>query len=89
MAAVGREVRRGDRYVVTVISGIRNYVFTPDVRAGTQLAFYTLPGPVVAAQDRSARFAYIAYPSADGILQVGFQGLTDNRAQSLALVPFE
>ncbi|NOK04905.1 hypothetical protein HNV27_25565 [Myxococcus xanthus] len=89
VAAVGREVRRGDRYAVSVISGIRNYIFTPDVTAGTGLAFYTLPGPVVAAQDRSATFAYIAYPSADGILQVGFQGLTDNRAQSLALVPFE
>ncbi|QDE97036.1 hypothetical protein BHS05_14925 [Myxococcus xanthus] len=89
VAAVGREVRRGDRYAVTVISGIRNYIFTPDSTAGTGLAFYTLPGPVVAAQDRSAKMAYIAYPSADGILQVGFEGLTDNRAQSLALVPFE
>ncbi|NVJ06495.1 hypothetical protein HUW63_14775 [Myxococcus sp. AM001] len=89
VAAVGREVRRGDRYVVTVTSGIRNYIFTPDVSAGTGLAFYTLPGPVVAAQDREASMAYIAYPSADGILQVGFQALSDNRAQSLALVPFE
>lgn len=89
VVAVGREVRRGDRYAVTVSSGIRNYIFTPDASAGTGLAFYTLPGPVVAAQDRSARFAYIAYPSADGILQVGMEGLTDNRAQSLALVPFE
>ncbi|AEI66542.1 hypothetical protein [Corallococcus macrosporus] len=89
VAAVGRELRRGDRYAVTVISGIRNYVFTPDVAAGTGLAFYTLPGPVVAAQNREANMAYIAYPSADGILQVGFEGLTDNRAQSLALVPFE
>ncbi|MFP2963567.1 hypothetical protein ACLEPN_38995 [Myxococcus sp. 1LA] len=89
VAAVGREVRRGDRYAVTVISGIRNYIFTPDVTAGTGLAFYTLPGPVVAAQNREADMAYIAYPSADGILQVGFRALTDNRAQSLALVPFE
>ncbi len=89
VVAVGRELRRGDRYAVTLNSGIRNYVFTPDNAAGTGLAFYTLPGAVTGSQQRNAELAYIAYPSADGILQLGLPGLTDNRAQSLALVPFE
>ncbi|WP_426751479.1 hypothetical protein [Myxococcus sp. Y35] len=89
VAAVGREVRRGDRYAVTVAAGIRTYILTPDVTAGTGLAFYSLPGPVTAAQNGEADFAYIAYPSADGILQISLQAIYDNRAQSLGFVPFE
>ncbi len=89
VTAVGREVRRGDRYAVTVSSGIRSYLFTPDNSAGTGLSFYTLPATVTASQKRNTNLAYIAYPSADGILQLGLEALSDNRAQSLALVPFE
>ncbi|WP_223754026.1 hypothetical protein [Myxococcus sp. RHSTA-1-4] len=92
MTGVGRELERGDRYVVSVTSGVRNFVFAVDTSANaavTGLAPYTLPGAVVASQAGGANLAYIVYPSADGILQVNLQALRDNVANSAAMVTFE
>jgi hypothetical protein len=81
---------RGDQLIVTAESGLLPYVIGVDtgtVAAG--LTSYRLPGPVVHKRVGSADFAYIAYPSADGILQVSLGGIVDNTANVRGLVPFE
>lgn len=79
---------RGDRVVVSLNSGIRTHTFGVNSEsAGAGLTFYTLPGPVVAAP--GSDLAYIAYPSADGILQVNLGLVEDNRLNAAALNPFE
>jgi hypothetical protein len=85
-----RVLKRGDQYVVTTLSHFRPYVFaidTSSVVAG--LAAYRLPGPVVYTRVGDVDFAYIAYPSADGILQVSLEAITENSANTTGLVPFE
>lgn len=79
---------RGDRYVVTVGSGVATYVAGVDTsnNSGAALQFYTLPGPVAASQAGGAGLAYIAYPSADGILQVNLELLFPNALNAQALV---
>ncbi|MCP3144957.1 hypothetical protein [Pyxidicoccus xibeiensis] len=91
VTSVARELVRGDRYVVTVSSGIRNYIFDLDVEdPNAGLGLYTLPGAVAASQAGGQTLrAYIAYPSADGILQVSLEGVVDNVSNSLPLTPFE
>ncbi|MCY1014711.1 hypothetical protein [Pyxidicoccus sp. MSG2] len=86
--SVAGRLTRGDRFVVTLDSGIRTHTFGVDTTtAGVGLNFYTLPGPVVAAP--KSDLAYIAYPSADGILQVNLGLVVDNTLNASALNPFE
>jgi hypothetical protein len=86
--SVAGRLTRGDRFVVTLNSGIRTHTFGVDTTStGVGLNFYTLPGPVVAAP--KADLAYIAYPSADGILQVNLGLVVDNALNASALNPFE
>lgn len=88
--SVGPELQRGDRYVVSLTSGIRTYVFgVSNATAGAGLGFYTLPGAVAASRSGGTGLAYIAYPSADGVLQVNLQELVDNANNSRGLTPFE
>lgn len=82
----GRLVR-GDRFVVGLSSGIRTHTFFVDTGPEFGLAFYTLPGPVVAAP--GSDLAYIAYPSADGILQVNLGDVVDNVPNGIQLDSFE
>lgn len=90
ITGVGRELKRGDRYVVAVSSGVRNFVFGVNTSAtGSGLLPYTLPGAVAASRAGGANLAYIAYPSADGILQVNLELVVENTANSAPLVPFE
>ncbi|MFP2931265.1 hypothetical protein ACLESO_39965 [Pyxidicoccus sp. 3LG] len=90
VVSVARELVRGDRYVVSVDSGIRTFVFGVDNDAlGAGLALYTLPGSVASSLAGNTGLAYIAYPSADGILQVNLEVLIDNLENEGALVPFE
>jgi hypothetical protein len=85
---VAGRLTRGDRFVVTLGSGIRTHTFGVDTTTtGVGLNFYTLPGPVVAAP--GSDLAYIAYPSADGILQVNLGLVVDNALNASALNPFE
>lgn len=87
---IAREITRADQYIVTTLSHFRPYVFgidTTSVIAG--LAAYRLPGPVVYTRVGEVDFAYIAYPSADGILQVSLEAITENSANTTGLVPFE
>ncbi len=87
---VGPELQRGDRYVVSVNSGVRNYIFgVATTSAGSGLGFYTLPGAVAASRSGGTGLAYIAYPSADGVLQVNLEVLRDNVANAGPLTPFE
>lgn len=81
---------RGDQLVVAAQSGFRPFtagVETNSLVAG--LGAYRLPGPVVHAKVGDTDFAYIAYPSADGILQVALSALRANVANSTGLVPFD
>jgi hypothetical protein len=83
-------LNRGEEFVVTTLSHFRPYAFgidTTSVIAG--LAAYRLPGPVVYTRVGEVDFAYIAYPSADGILQVSLEAITENSANTTGLVPFE
>jgi hypothetical protein len=75
---------------VTTLSHFRPYVFSIDTtNAIAGLAAYRLPGPVVYTRVGEVDFAYIAYPSADGILQVSLEAITENSANTTGLVPFE
>ncbi|HEY0093004.1 MAG TPA: hypothetical protein VGB96_01715, partial [Archangium sp.] len=54
----------------------------------SDLAFFTLPGPVVEAKVGTTDYAYIAYPSADGILQVDLEVIFAEIANSRGVFPF-
>lgn len=81
---------RGDQYTVSVQSNFSPYLFSPDTGSlASGLSAYRLPGSVAHTRFKGANLAYIAYPSADGILQVNMGSITDNGAQSTGLVPFQ
>jgi hypothetical protein len=81
---------RGDQYIAIVQSGFEPYVFAPDTGTlGAGLSNYRLPGPVSHTRVNNVDLAYIAYPSADGILEVNLALITDNAALRTGLVPFE
>ena len=85
-----RGVARGDQYIINANSHFLPYIFSPDVSSTTAgLATYRLPGSVVYSRVGGTDLAYIAYPSADGILQVALETITDNAANTTGLVPFE
>ncbi len=84
------EPARGDQYTATIQSGFQPYVFSPDIGSpAAGLSGYRLPGPVSHTRVGDLDLAYIAYPSADGILQINLASITDNAALSTGLVPFE
>ncbi|WP_120533418.1 hypothetical protein [Corallococcus sp. CA047B] len=68
----------GDRYVVTLLPRFRRYIFGVDISSSSNLTAYRLPGSVVATDVEGSSLAYIAYPSADGVLQVALENITDN-----------
>ncbi|CAM4455432.1 hypothetical protein [Corallococcus exiguus] len=74
----GSRLAAGDRYVVTLLPRFRRYVFGVDTSQSSGLAVYTLPASVVATDVAGASLAYVAYPSADGVLQVALESITDN-----------
>jgi hypothetical protein len=78
---------RGDRYVVNTLS--HYFPFAAVVDTGIQdLQFFQLPGPVVQAEVGGTDYAYIAYPSADGVLQVSMQSVLPDIANSRGVFPF-
>ncbi|WP_147443828.1 hypothetical protein [Corallococcus sicarius] len=72
----------GDRYLVVLQPRFRRFVFKVDTRDTSNLAAYRLPGTVVATNvgsgEAASSLAYIAYPSADGLLQFALEQITDN-----------
>ena len=84
------ELVRGDQLIVTADSGLQPFSAAVDTASSTAgLTAFRLPGPVVHTKVGDVDFAYIAYPSADGILQVSLAGLVDNAANIRGLVPFQ
>jgi hypothetical protein len=75
---------RDDRHVVTVSSNFQPYGFRPD--SMVSLTRYRVPGSVVSARVGATDLAYIAYPSADGVLQVNLEVQLD---QQRGMTPFE
>jgi len=81
---------RGDQYTVSIQANYSPYLFSPDTGSlASGLSAYRLPGSVAHTRFKGTNLAYIAYPSADGILQVNMGSITDNGAQSTGLVPFQ
>ena len=52
------------------------------------VAFFRLPGPVVQATVGNIDYAYIAYPSANGVLEVDMTAITAGVANSRGLFPY-
>jgi hypothetical protein len=87
---VATPAERGDQYIASVLGGVQSYAFAPDTGSlSAGLSSYRLPGPVSHTRVGGATLAYIAYPSADGILQVSLSSVTNNGVQSAGLLPFE
>ncbi len=77
---------RGDRYVVTTDGHFYPYLIS--VELGGDLFFFRLPGSVVQATVDRVDYAYIAYPSANGVLQVELTNITAGVANRFGLTPF-
>lgn len=75
---------RDDRHVVTVRSNFQPYGFSP--ASTVSLSRYRVPGSVVPARVGDTDLAYIAYPSADGVLQVNLEGQLEVQR---GMTPFE
>jgi hypothetical protein len=52
------------------------------------LFFFRLPGPVVQATVDNDDFAYIVYPSANGVLEVDLSSITAGVLNSRGLFPY-
>ncbi|MGE6763776.1 hypothetical protein ACQKGO_37540 [Corallococcus interemptor] len=68
----------GDRYLVVLQPRFRRFNFRVDTSSTSNLAVYTLPASVVATEVDGSSLAFLAYPSADGVLQVALEQITDN-----------
>ncbi len=90
LTAVEEPKVRGDQYLVSTQSGFSPFVFTLETSSlAIGLTNYRLPGPVAHTRVSETDLAYIAYPSADGILQVNLGVVVDNVANVRGLLPFE
>lgn len=85
-ANLAKDLTRGDRYVVTTDAHFYPYLIS--VELAGDLFFFRLPGPVVQATVAGVDYAYIAYPSANGVLQVEMTNLTAGVANRFGLLPF-
>jgi len=79
--------QRGNIFVVTTQSNFIPYSLLVDTTLG-ELSFFTLPGSVVVAKVGSDNYAYIAYPSADGILQMDLNVVVPTALNSRGVFPF-
>ncbi len=78
---------RGNIFVVTTQSQFVPYTVLVDTSLG-ELVFFTLPGPVVEAKVGDFNYAYIAYPSADGVLQMDLDQVLPTVANNRGVFPF-
>ena len=85
-ANLANELTRGDRYVVTTDAHFYPYLISVELTG--DLVFFRLPGSVVQATVDGVDYAYIAYPSANGVLQVEMTNLTAGVANRFGLLPF-
>jgi hypothetical protein len=78
---------RGNIFVVTTQSQFRPYTVLVDTSIG-ELSFFTLPGSVVESKVGAFDYAYIAYPSADGVLQMNLDEVVPTVPNSQGVFPF-
>jgi hypothetical protein len=71
MGPAAPDIKRDDRYILDTQSNFENYSATIDAQVGT---IYHLPGSVTF--DFLSQRAYIAYPSANGILEIAPAAMT-------------
>jgi hypothetical protein len=81
-----RGLARGDRYVISTDSHFFPYLIS--VTQVEDLTFFRLPGPVVQATVGNKDYAYIAYPSANGVLEVDLTAITAGASNSNGLSTF-
>lgn len=78
---------RGERYLITTDAHFFPYLVS--VAQVEDLFFFRLPGPVVQATVGIKDYAYIAYPSANGILEVDLTAITAGVANSNGLSTYQ
>lgn len=89
-------IQRGDRYVVTTSSNYFPFFSIVDITYDPSFRFFRLPGSVVQARIQVGTaeeasydyFAYIAYPSADGVLEVDLELVASGAPSARGLLPF-
>ncbi|HEX5751539.1 MAG TPA: hypothetical protein VFZ09_35280 [Archangium sp.] len=81
-----RGLVRGERYVISTDSHFFPYLIS--VAQVEDLFFFRLPGPVVQATVGNKDYAYIAYPSANGVLEVDLTAITAGVTNSNGLSTF-
>ncbi|WP_309891352.1 hypothetical protein [Archangium sp.] len=78
---------RGNAFLVTTQSQFLPYTLLVDTSI-PDLSFFTLPGSVVEAKVGITNYAYIAYPSADGLLQMDLDVVVPTVLNSRGVFPF-
>lgn len=89
-------IQRGERYVVNTASNYFPYFSIVDITYDPSLRFFRLPGSVVQARIQVGKpedqsydyFAYIAYPSADGVLEVDLELVASGAPSVRGLLPY-
>jgi hypothetical protein len=82
-------VSRDNRFVVTTASHFFPYLLSVDLTSYQGIfSQFRLPGPLVRARVGDTDYAYIVYPSANGVLQMDLSSVVAGAANSLGLVPF-
>ncbi|AKJ04910.1 hypothetical protein ATI61_10124 [Archangium gephyra] len=81
-----RGLIRGERYVISTDAHFFPYLVS--VSLVEDLATFRLPGPVVQATVGNKDYAYLAYPSANGVLEVDLTAITAGVTNSNGLVTF-
>ncbi|HYO71196.1 MAG TPA: hypothetical protein VEU33_34460 [Archangium sp.] len=80
-------IARGERFVITTDAHFFPYLVS--VAQVEELTFFRLPGPVVQATVGNKDYAYLAYPSANGVLEVDLTGITAGVTNSNGLSTFQ
>ncbi|MDY7230872.1 hypothetical protein [Hyalangium rubrum] len=80
---------RGDQYSVSTTSSFEPHIFEVEISSlAGGLSDFRLPGPVAHTRVGGTDFAYIAYPSADAILQMNLPSMEDNTPNLQGLIPY-
>jgi hypothetical protein len=88
--------QRGDRYVVNTTSNYFPFFSAVDITYSGEFRFFRLPGSVVQARIQVGKpeeptydyFAYIAYPSADGVLEMDLELVAPGAPSVRGLLPY-
>lgn len=90
LPTVDPAVVRGDRYVVNVSGQFRPFIVRLNTTSGSGLELFRLPASVAyAVPSDGIDYLYIAYPSADAILQMNLELIFFESLNELGLVVFQ